>query len=1265
MNKSFLLLLFIVCIAVKALPQNNSLNRALNWKIPRTHSIKKNNKVIYTEKYLSFEKAHYPDKKTNLPYYVELIPIDDKAVISVEVQNIEISDLDYDEALNDEAFNLLQNSVKVNWKVFKTRGSRNLQISFIPLVKSRNGKVKKVQAFDISYTIKEANQEEKSLTDNFEDHSVFHKGRWLKVSTNKEGVYKLTFSQLKKNGLSDFKNLGVFGNSEGVLPQDNQVFEDKDPHRLPIQYFKGEDGVFNKGDYIIFYGTSPHRWQYDTSRSFYYRESHPYSENNYYFVTDNASGIKKVNALNTPDEKPSKQIDTYISPLHYERNELNLIESGQHWFGERFATRNNYSFNFEFPNRVEQRPVKINARVAARSSANTQFSISANGKDVFSIPVESVNYNFTGYYARPAYEMGQVTVSGQNLELDIDYSGGNATGWLDYITVNATQNLSLNGDQLHFRHFFEDSSEIVEFNISGVETGISIWDVTEPTNPQKIEKISINNNVASFKAAGIHRIHEYIAFTGDGFFSPAIENNVSNQDLHGLKPVDMLIVTKEKYLNAANELSELHKSQDGLKVAVVTDKQVFNEFSSGAPDPSAIRNFVRYMYERSTPSDSLKYLLLFGDGSYDNRECHENGFLLTYQSEESLHYSNSFVSDDFFGMIDEHDDIEAEMSGLLDVGIGRLPVNTVQEAENAVDKIKSYMDHGIEESWLNNIVFAADDEDNNDHIEDAEQLSELVSEKFKEFNIDKIYLDAYKQKTTATGTRYPGVNESINEKVNNGILLFNYLGHGGEHHLAHERILTKDDISSWSNSSRLPIFLTATCEFTRFDDHTYTSAGEEIFLKEKGGAIALFSTTRLVYANQNYALNRAFYNYVFNKESNNDRPYRLGDIVRITKNNAGTDNNKRNFSLFGDPALRLPIGELNVHTDSIIKNDGVKTDTIGPLDKVSIYGHIKNATGTKSENFNGTLVVNLKDKEKTYYTNGNDGGSTFAYSLRKNSLFKGKTNVEGGQFKIEFILPKDIDPEFGKGKILYWGNDKNSIVQGAYNDFIIGGVPERTINDNKGPEIELFMNTRNFVSGGVTNQNPELLVDLEDENGINISGHGVGHDILATLDNNSSEKIVLNQYFETDEGTYKNGTIHYQLNNLSDGHHTLQLEAWDINNNYSKSSIQFTVNGSEDFKLTKVYNQPNPVASSTAFYFEHNRPNEPMHVTLELYTLSGKRLNQVTKTIEPAGFRVGPIQWQGLGNIGYNLRGGVYIFRIKIRLNENEIASKSGKLIVL
>ena len=541
------------------------------------------------------------------------------------------------------------------------------------------------------------------------------------------------------------------------------------------------------------------------------------------------------------------------------------------------------------------------------------------------------------------------------------------------------------------------------------------------------------------------------------------------------------------------------------------------------------------LYDRASSENEIpRYLLLFGDGSYDNKsnDINNTNFILTYQSENSINPAYSFVTDDFFGLLDDN---EGGATGLLDVGIGRFPVKSVEEAQSMIDKVLNYTNVNTMGDWRNSLCFIADDEDNNIHMKNANALTTLIDTTYPEYIIEKIFLDAYPQISTPNGERYPEVNTAINNKINKGTLIINYIGHGNELKLAHENILGINDIASWENMDKLPLFITATCEFSRFDDigrnssgeiTQPTSAGEHILLNQNGGGIALLSTTRLVYSDLNFILNQNFYKYVFQRDKN----YRLGDVLRLTKIISGASHNKRNFTLLGDPALQLAYPKNIIITDSINgKNISVNIDTLKALSQVKISGYIEASNGIRLNDFNGTISPVVFDKVTTLSTLSNDGTPKMNFDVQNNILYKGKASVTNGNFSFTFIIPKDISYNLGFGKISYYAHNNNYDAHGYCKNILIGGSADSLITDNRGPSINLYMNNKNFVFGGITDENPILLAFVKDGYGINTVGSGIGHDITAILDNNPSNLIVLNDYYESDINSYRSGKIEYQL----------------------------------------------------------------------------------------------------------------------------------------
>ena len=856
-----------------------------------------------------------------------------------------------------------------------------------------------------------------------------------------------------------------------------------------------------------------------------------------------------------------------------------------------------------------------------------------------------------------------------NISIGLEYNkpSGSSVGYLDYITINAECQLVYNDKLFPFALTGQEgTTESSTVQITTTENKLEVWDISRPSQP--VQYLTNDGaNQLSFNLLNDTSISYFIAFNPDEIESAEIVSSVENQNLHALSDVDMLIVSHEAFLSQAEQIKELHENEDNLNVELVTAQQIYNEFSSGKTDPAAIRNFVSMLYHRNDGIPDLKYLLLFGDGSYNNlSESSENtNYLPTYQSNNSLHPTRSFVSDDFFGLLDPGESIEVEGSGLMDIGIGRFPVQTAEEAQNVVNKVIRYTNKSNYGDWLNKICFVGDDEDNNIHMRDANFLAEFVDTTYKWFFINKLYLDAFKQESSVNNESYPEVNRLINDQINNGVLIFNYTGHGGEKGLAHERILALDDINSWSNTNKLAIFMTATCEFSRFDDYQLTSAGERVLLNPRGGGIALYSTTRLVYSSPNYTLNRKFYDHVFDRDSNGE-PLTLGEIMKRTKINSGTGNNKRNFTLLGDPALKMPVPHYTIVTDSINGNPVESiTDTLRALSKVTIAGHIEDNSGNPATTYTGTLFPLILDKEKEITTLSNDGGNPFVFNAQTNAIYKGKVSIKEGRFNFSFVVPKDISYNFGNGKISYYSTGLNKEGKGAFNNFIIGGSASDIASDEKGPEINLYMNNEDFISGGVTNENPVLYAVLYDSSGINTVGSGIGHDITAIVDDNTRDILVLNDYYKAEIDSYQEGRIEYLFSELEEGNHNIRLKVWDVYNNSNEEYLEFVVASSAKLAIKNVMNYPNPFTDNTSFFFDHNRPNENLEVLIQIFTVSGKLIKTIDTIINADSFRSEAIPWNGLDDFGDKIGRGVYIYRILVKAEDRQKAEKIEKLVIL
>jgi len=682
---------------------------------------------------------------------------------------------------------------------------------------------------------------------------------------------------------------------------------------------------------------------------------------------------------------------------------------------------------------------------------------------------------------------------------------------------------------------------------------------------------------------------------------------------------------------------------------------------------------MRMFYERHSGDDAPKYLLLFGDGSYDfkNRIAGNNNFIPTYESAESLNPIGSYASDDFFGMLDptEGFNIHTIGAGQLDIGVGRFPVSNADQANALVNKVIHYAtSRDCLNDWRNMLSFIADDEDSSTHLDQQEDVIDIIKDRFPVYNFDKIYLDAYQQTTGSGGQRYPQVNIDITNRIERGTLIWNFAGHGGELGLTQERVVTIPEINAWKNINNLTLFITATCEFSRFDNPELVSAGEYAILNKDGAGIALFTTVRLTFSSSNKALNSNIMDTIFSRQGGSH--LRLGEVLQFAKNATGSSFNNRSFALLGDPALMLAFPKYDIETLTI-KGEaaGSQSDTLKALERITITGRIVYPeTSNIVSNFNGVCIPTVFDKESSYNTLSNDPTSPARqFNLRNNIIFRGPVTVKNGNFSFTFVVPKDIRYEYGEGKISYYARHANTLddAHGYYNNLIVGGFSDNPITDDAGPIVQLFMNNTQFVNGGMTDENPDFLALVEDDIGINTVGTGIGHDITAILDNNTANPIVLNDFYEAAQDDYTKGSVRYPYRNLSEGPHTIRFKVWDVANNSSEATIDFVVVKNQELALSHVLNYPNPFSTQTNFFFEYNQPNVPVDVEISIFTVSGKIVKNIYASIVSSGFRSEPISWDGTDDYNDKIGRGVYVYRLRVRTPEGKMAEKYEKLVLL
>lgn len=1198
---------------------------------------------------------------------------------------VELQDITLTEAPNEDVNYIKQhnyivtNELQVDKNTTSDGKNSYVVISLFPYL-LKNNIIHRITSFEVKQVSIEQNNVS-SQTKSFKNSSVLKEGSgiWYKINISKDGIYKIDKAFLESLGIQTVglnpNSINIFGNGEGRLPESNSVYRTDDLAKNAIYVSGDNDGSFDANDFILFYGWGPDRLYLNNLQLI--NQKNIYSDQSYYFININSNDSPlRIAAENSTNLPSTNSVESFSHFDTYEKDLVNLVGGGQRWYGELFDVDLSQTFNFSIPNIVTSEPVKIRVSYAtnARSGNVNSISTSVNGSILSSsnVPITSSDYMFSEVSA-------QYTSLSSLIPLTINFTRSNPSSllYLDRIFINARRMLKLTGTQMNFRDIASVGiGNVSEFLVSNTVANSFVWDVTNRQKPKNIIGITSPNSIL-FKV-GTDSLREFVVSNGSSFFTPEKVGFVTYQDLHSLPQADYLIVTHKDFISQAERLAVLHRST-GLLVHVVTTEQIFNEFSSGMLDPTAIRFFAKMFYDRGVNQISTrpKYMLLFGDGTYDpkNRIANNNNFVPTYQFLNAEQQLDALVSDDYFAMLDNNESIGN--ADLVDIGIGRLLISDLTMAKQQVDKIEHYLKNGSSiyspeytttfGDWRNKYTLIADDEQGGYFVEnDCEQQYAQTTLNHPEMNCTKLYSDAFKQIVTGGGERYPEVNEQLSRQVQNGNLLVNYVGHGGEVGFAEEQILINSEIVNWTNTHKLNLFVSATCEFTKYDDPKRVSAGELVSMNPIGGAIAMMTTTRSIYVSVNSIIGEKFFDIVFKRDATN-KPQRFGDIIRIVKNNSGSSQNKRCFTLIGDPALRLALPEMKVKIDSINGfSPAVYSDTINALSKMTIKGHIEGFLSGVLTSFNGELTPTIFDKEKTKKTLGQNSESPIIeFKTQDAVIYKGKVSVVNGYFNFSFIVPKDIDYDFGAGKLSLYATNLNIDAAGQEKRFIIGGIDPTGITDDKGPDIQLFMNDYTFVNEGLTDEKPLLIAKLFDENGINTVGNGIGHDITVVLDENTAQQKVLNQYYTAELDSYKSGEVRFNFSGLTVGRHTLTFKAWDVNNNSSSAKLDFTVKSNESMALDHVLNYPNPFTTNTSFYFEHNQVNEELDVMIQVFTVSGKLVKTIQANVMTEGFRSQGIQWDGLDDFGDQLAKGVYIYVIKVKSSSGEIAEKIEKLVLL
>ncbi len=1107
-------------------------------------------------------------------------------------------------------------------------------------------------------------------------NSVLAAGEWFKFSVNKDGIYKIDANMLTSAGINinniNPKTLKLYSHQGGMLSENNADFRFDDLPENAIQVIGESDGIMNAGDYILFYAQSPHKWKFDVYTNEYKHETNIYSDKTFFFLTFGGTEGKRMNTAADGNNLTANNIySTFNYHTFHEQDIENLCKEGRFWYGEKFDQVSNYQFTHDLSQFDLSKDFKLvfqggaisptSSQIACRTLTSTlgvqnYFAINGSSEEPCINRVFPSRFNFN--------------VVNPNLILNFTYikPTADSKAFIDYYELHGERSLSFNSGFHQFSVVKSNLDMVAEYNLTGLPSTFQLFDVSDPINP-KIQNTVNNSGIVQFKSTGNGILREYAVNDGN-LAIPFYEGKVANQNLHVINNVQFIIVSHPDFLAAANKLADWHRTRDNMEVLVTTPQLIYNEFSSGSQDISAIRDFFKHVYYNSTPS-GLKYAMFMGDASFDYKDKIKNNtnFVPVYQSEEGI-----YCSDDFYGYLDPLDgEWSSNNEQKLEIAVTRLPAANTQEAMGMVNKIINYKDVKSLGDWRNSVTFCADDFDHiagweTIFVTDFEDIFKGLDANFKNINVRKIYTDAYKQENVGGSQRYPEAQAAIVKGFEKGTLIFNYIGHGGVNYLASEKIFDVSMINNLNNINSLPVFFTATCEFSKFDDATYKSAGEFLITNKNGGAVAMFTTTRLVYADANAEITKYFWDNCAFVKTGGKWPT-IGDIYKKLKNRESQNFNDRKFTLFADPAMVMNYPENEVKIDSI--NDeatGNGNDTIKALSKVTFTGHIEDISGNKLNTFNGILDPTIYDKISILASNGNDAYNFKAnYKDYANVLYKGKTSVKNGDFKFSFVVPKDIAYNYGFGKISLYAENGITDASGSLASLVVGGSASNIVVDNNGPKIELFIDDYSFVSGGITDKTPLLMAKIFDENGINASGSGIGRDIMAYIDKGTENEksFVLNSFYTAKLNSYTEGEVRYQLENLAEGKHTYTLKVWDVFNNPSENTIEFNITNNNKFGLKNVLNYPNPFSNQTTFLFNHNRAGQNLNVTLSIFSITGKVVKTIEQYIPSAEGYVSEITWGGKDEFDDKLASGIYIFRLFVKTDEGEIAEKTQKLVIL
>ncbi|UFH31535.1 type IX secretion system sortase PorU [Chryseobacterium sp. C-71] len=1176
-------------------------------------------------------------------------------------------------------------------------GERYANIN-VGLFKNVKGRVQRLSSFELSPSATPVNFSALKVGTTVNPLSA---GSFYKIKVDKSGIFKITAQFLRDIGINPAnvnpKNFRIYGNGGIMLPEYNQDVKYSALQENSIQVVGEDDGVWNDGDYALFYAQGPNGYNLyntangngikrnDTRNDRSENVKNIYEDFSYYYINHDKGAGKRVQNvdLNLPTTPLITRYDDYQV---INTDQRNLLKVGRIWVEDQpFSTEKTITFNLNSPIQGGD-IIRYRTQVIGFKSQqnNVGFTINNQNPSTISVPPNGSNYVYDFF---PLRYTGTISnLSGNQISFKYTpniATNPNGTFYLDYVEVQYKEDLKFNGTQMSFRDYslLSGSNTNYGFSISTANNVEQVWDVTDITNANRRVNKAAGTGAFNFayNSSNTSFNNEFVAFRADAAFSPQFVERINNQNLSALQNVDYLIITTPEMMSQAQRLANYHQTKNNYSVQIIDAAKIYNEFGSGSRDLTAIRDFVTKL---NTPLGSLKYVFILGDGSYDykNRIANNSNVVSSYESEESADFISSFVTDDYIVMTKPQTSSFLS-NNLPDLPVGRIPAANPSEAASMMDKTLAYYNSLSGQStpfgeWRMKLDFVVDDDNDggppfhnvmNNTLASTFELP--LSNLLKEYNVRKLYLDAFQAQSSAGGQRYPQVNQAISNDLGNSLYLF-YFGHGGINGWTQERVFTLNEIQNANNFSnvysRFPFVSTITCEFTLWDEPATASAGEQLLKLKQGGAAAMITSSRAVGVGYGVDFTNLYTKDIFKLVNDDFIP--LGDAHLNAKKLRGSDPNHLKVNLLGDPAMKLS------RPQRLLVIDNIETPVPGlirGLDFVKITGHINNSNGSTNTTFNGRVVINIFDKRLNKTTLNNDGGLTpvLQYTEEGSAIVKASGTAVNGVFTVEFYVPKDINYAVGEGRLLGYADNK-SIDVFNNQSVQVGDINPNGINDNEPPRVKLYMNNTNFANGGITDQNPMLLACVTDDTGINSTGSGIGHDITVYLDGQIINTIVLNDFFASGEGNgclnpgladYQKGNVSYPFRNLAIGQHQLTFKVWDINNNSTTETLNFEVKDEADQHLVinRPLNWPNPFTNKTYIHFEHNC-DDILDVNVQIYTITGKLVRTLSQPVvaEPflQGFRTPrqAIEWDGKDDFGDTVAKGTYIFKIFAKSQNQE-----------